>query len=231
MPKSTFSGFPLRLLHFLNDLSKNNKRDWFEANRPRYEHDLLEPALAFITAMADPLQKLSPHICSVPKKSGGSLMRIYRDVRFAKDKRPYKTNVGIHFRHERGKDVHAPGFYFHIDPDEVFVGAGIWHPDSKALGKIRQAIHKRPADWKKSRRGKAFRERFELAGDSLVRPPKGYSADHPLIHDLKRKDHIAVFKLDIDSLFTASLVKETAASFRAAKPYMAFLCQSLGVKF
>ncbi|NOZ39523.1 MAG: DUF2461 domain-containing protein [Planctomycetes bacterium] len=226
-----FPGFPLGLLHFLNDLSKNNKRDWFQANKLRYETELLEPSLAFIEAMAGPLEKISPHFCAVPKKVGGSLMRIYRDVRFAKDKRPYKTNVGIHFRHELGKDVHAPGFYFHIAPDEVFFGAGIWHPDSKALGKIRKAIDKDPATWKKAQRGKAFRDRFEFGGDSLVRPPKGFDAEHPLIDDLRRKDHIGVFHFDHDALFDPSIVKEASAAFRAAKPLMAFLCQAIGVKF
>jgi len=226
-----FPGFPLGLLHFLNDLSKHNKRDWFQANKSRYETELLEPALAFIEAMADPLGKISPHFRAVPKKSGGSLMRIYRDVRFSKDKRPYKTNVGIHFRHEVGKDVHAPGFYFHIDPDEVFLGAGIWHPDSKSLGKIRKAIDKDPAAWKRAKGGKAFRSRFELEGESLVRPPKGYGAEHPLLEDLRRKDHIGVCKLDHDLLFDPSIIKETAVAFRAAKPYVNFLCQAIGVKF
>lgn len=231
MSKSTFSGFPLGLLHFLNDLARNNNRRWFEANKSRYEADLLEPCLQFIEAMGGPLGKISPHFLVMPKRVGGSLMRIYRDVRFSKDKRPYKTNVGIHFRHELGKDVHAPGFYFHIDPDEVFLGAGIWHPDSKALGKIRKAIHKDPARWKRAKGAKAFREHYEPAGDSLVRPPKGYDAEHPLIDDLKRKDHIGLCRLDHDDLFDPDLVNNTAQRFRAAKSYMAFLCESLGVKF
>lgn len=228
---SKFPGFPLGLLHFLNDLSKNNKRDWFQANKSRYEAELLEPSLAFIEAMAEPLAKISPHFQAVPKKVGGSLMRIYRDVRFSKDKRPYKTNVGIHFRHAKGKDVHAPGFYFHIDPDEVFLGAGIWHPDSPALGKIRKAIDKKSIDWKKAKHSKAFRDRYDLAGDSLVRPPKGFAAEHPLIEDLRRKDHIGVCHFDHDVLFEPTLVKETTAAFRAAKPYMNFLCKSLGLNF
>ncbi len=126
-PLPTFSGFPIGLLHFLDELSRNNKREWFQANRSRYEQDVLQPALAFIETMAKPLEKISPHFCAVPKRMGGSLMRPYRDVRFSKDKRPYKTNVGIQFRHEAGRDVHAPGFYFPIEPDEAFLGVGIWH--------------------------------------------------------------------------------------------------------
>lgn len=231
MTTARFTGFPLRLLHFLSDLSRHNNREWFMANKQRYERELLEPAQAFITAMAEPLAKLSPHFRAEPKKVGGSLMRIYRDVRFSYDKRPYKTNVGIQFRHRLGRDVHSPGYYFHIDPDEVFLGVGIWHPDSKSLGRIRKAIVKDPAGWKRAKGGKAFRERYELAGDSLKRPPRGFDADHPLIDDLKRKDHIAVAGLDHGELFEPTLVKHTIANFRAASPYMSFLCKSLGVKF
>ncbi|MEM9353136.1 MAG: DUF2461 domain-containing protein [Planctomycetota bacterium] len=231
MAKQRFPGFPLGLLHFLSDLSKNNNRKWFEANKPRYEQDLLAPALAFIEAMADPLGKISPHFLAVPKKSGGSLMRIYRDVRFSKDKRPYKTNVGIHFRHEAGKDVHAPGYYFHIEPDQAFVGAGIWHPESGALRNIRTAIDKRSTEWKRAKNGKAFRDRFELHGESLKRPPKGYDAEHPLIEDLKRKDHIGMYVIDHDVLMGPDCVKECAAAMRSAKGYMAFLCDAVGVSF
>lgn len=231
MAKSTFPGFPPELLRFLKQLSKNNNRDWFQANKSRYEEELLEPSLAFIAAMADPIAKISPHFRAVPKRMGGSLMRIYRDLRFAKDKSPYKTNVGIQFRHKAGKDVHAPGFYFHIDPNEVFLGAGIWHPDSKTLGKIRRAIDEDPVAWKHATTGKAFRSRFQPEGDSLKRPPQGFDADHPLIEDLKRKDHIGIFRLPHESLLKPEIVKETAAAYRASKTYMAFLCQAIGVNF
>jgi len=231
MAKTNFPGFPLGLLHFLSDLSKHNNRTWFSANKSRYEEELLKPALEFIEAMAEPLTKLSPHFRAEPKKVGGSLMRIYRDVRFSKDKRPYKTNVGIQFRHESGRDVHSPGFYFHVDPDEVFLGVGIWHPASDSLAKIRKAIDKDPTGWKKAKSGKAFRDRYDLAGDSLKRPPRGYDAEHPLIEDLKRKDFIAVHQLDYDDLFEPDLVKNTIANFRAAKLLAAFLCKAVGVKF
>ena len=231
MPTTSFSGFPLGLLHFLNNLSKHNNRAWFTAHKAQYEQELLQPALAFIEAMAAPLAKLSPHFRVEPKKVGGSLMRIYRDVRFSKDKRPYKTNVGIQFRHKSGCDVHAPGFYFHIEPDEVFLGVGIWRPASESLAKIRRAIDKDSASWKEAKRARAFRGRYELAGDSLKRLPKGFNAEHPLIEDIKRKDFIAVHHLDHDELFQPDLVKNTIANFRAAKPFMAFLCQAVGVEF
>lgn len=228
---ATFPGFPLEMLHFLEELSKHNNRTWFQANKERYEEVVRRPALEFIEAMAAPLAKISPHFKAVAKKSGGSLMRVYRDTRFSKDKTPYKTNVGIQFRHERGCDVHAPGFYFHVDPEQVFLGAGTWHPASPELKKIRNSINKRQKEWKKAKSAKAFRDKFELVGDSLKRPPKGFDEEHPLILDLKRKDHIAVCNLVHDQLFEPSLVKETAAAFRASKQYMEFLCSAVGVKF
>jgi uncharacterized protein (TIGR02453 family) len=231
MAKHSFPGFSEGLVSFLTELSRHNNRSWFEANRQRYERDVREPALDFITAMAGPLQKLSPNFVAVPKKVGGSLMRIHRDIRFAKDKKPYKTNLGIHFRHAVGKDVHAPGFYFHVDPLDVFVGAGIWHPESDALVRIREAIDDDPAAWKKAKGHKPFAAKFELSGDTLKRPPQGYGNDHPLILDLKRKDFIGICRLEHDDLLDPAILEQTVELLRAAKPLMAFLCRAVGVKF
>lgn len=231
MATDSFQGFPTDLVEFLKELSKHNNRSWFKANRARYEESVREPALSFISAMSGPLRKISPHFRATAKKSGGSLMRIHRDVRFSKDKRPYKTNLGIQFRHAAGKDVHAPGFYFHVDPFEAFLGVGIWHPDSPTLRNIREALDDDPAGWKRAVGNKGFRATYELAGESLKRPPQGFSADHPLLEDLKRKDHIAVRALDHEDLFQPDLVQIVATAFRQAKPYQTFLCRAIGVKF
>src|SRR4029078_4024466 len=127
------------LFAFLEDLRANNDRDWFAANKHRYEEHVLEPALDFVAAFAPYLETISPRFLADARPSGGSLFRIYRDTRFSKDKSPYKTNVGIHFRHERAKDAHAPGFYLHLGPDEVFAGGGVWHPDTQAATRVREA--------------------------------------------------------------------------------------------
>ena len=119
------------------------------------------------------------------------MFRIYRDVRFSRDKSPYKTNAGAHFRHQVGREVHGPGFYLHLEPGHVFVGAGIWHPNSETLGKVRATIVANPARWRRIVEDEGFRRRFRLEGDSLKRAPKGYDPDHPLIEDLKRKDFVA----------------------------------------
>ena len=231
MAKMAFSGFSPKLLKFLHDLTNNNNRDWFQANKSRYEESLLEPALQFIAAMEAPIKRISPHFDAVAKKSGGSLMRIYRDIRFSKDKRPYKTNVGIHFSHNVGKNIHAPGFYFHVDVEQVFLAIGIWHPDNKTLGKIRNQIDENQTQWKKARDNKTFRGKFELSGESLKRPPRGYDPEHPMINDLKRKDHVGVCVLPHTAITKSTVVKDVGATFRKSKPYMAFLCNAVGLEF
>ena len=226
-----FQGFHPRAIQFLDELAAHNNRDWFSKHKSRYESDVLAPALEFIGAMQGPLSKISPHFRAVPKRTGGSLMRIYRDTRFSRDKTPYKTNVGIQFRHEKGKDVHAPGFYIHISPEECFIGCGIWHPDTTTLGKIRKTINKDQAGWKRLSRSKSFLAKYRLAGDSLKRPPKGFDADHPLIDDLKRKDFIAICDLDYDDLFDASIVRHVTSRFRTGKGLMKFLCEAIGLSY
>lgn len=227
----SFPGFDKDLLHFLDDLSFHNDRDWFQTNKSRYEASVREPALAFIRAMEAPLKKISPHFRAIAKKTGGSLMRVYRDTRFSKDKTPYKTNVGIHFRHELGKDVHAPGFYFHIEPESIFIGAGIWHPDSPTLKKIRTAIVEDPKAWKRARDAKSFRSQFDLHGDSLKRAPRDFDADHPMIVDLKRKDFIGLCDLKATRITKSSITTEVASVFAAAKPFVRFLCNAIAVPF
>lgn len=227
----SFNGFPSSLVGFLSELAENNNREWFLANKPRYESEVLEPALDFIAAMEQPLSKLAPHFIALPKRTGGSLMRVYRDTRFSRNKSPYKTNVGIQFRHELGKDAHAPGFYFHIDPDSIFVGAGSWRPASDALFRIRTRIAEHPREWLKARNSAGFQKNFELGGESLTRPPRGFDGDHPQIDDIKRKDYIAIKHLDQSFLGADDIVDQVAGHFRAARPYMRFLCKAIGVPF
>ncbi len=227
-----FDGFPKATLAFMRKLAKNNNREWFQANKSRYEENVLEPSMAFVEAMAKPIERgFSPCFLAVSKRVGGSLMRIYRDTRFSKDKTPYKTNIGIHFRHEQAKDVHAPGLYVHIEPKELFLGAGIWRPDSATRKQIRNRIGEEPDAWRKAKSGKKFLDEFDLAGESLKRPPTGYDAEHPWIEDLKRKDFIGVKKIDAASISDPEFVRNTIASFKKAKPFVSFLCDAIGVPF
>lgn len=229
--KSDLNPFGPELVKFLTELDQNNDRTWFDENKHRYETDVREPALEFIRLMAPRLGKISKYLVAIDKKVGGSLMRIHRDVRFSKNKRPYKTNVGIQFRHVEGKDVHAPGFYFHVDPEAVFLGAGMWHPEPGALAAIREAIVDNPKAYRTALAAKAFKQGFTLEGDSLQRAPKGYDPDHPLIDGLRRKDHIAVLNLTRRDLARADLVDQVAKQFAATKPFMAFLTKAVGLPF
>lgn len=218
-------------MSFLKQLEKNNNRDWFHENKSDYEDLIRTPALNFIDDMDNDITHLSPHFLAIAKKVGGSLMRVHRDVRFSKDKLPYKTNIGIQFRHEMGKDVHAPGFYVHVEPGECFVGVGIWRPDSMALGKIRDAIVEKDKEWLIAVKDKKFRKYFELSGESLKTGPRGYDKNHVLIDDLKRKDFIAISHFDEKSLLKKNFKQQVVKRFTDAEPYMRFLCRALTLQY
>jgi uncharacterized protein (TIGR02453 family) len=203
----------------------------FGANKQRYEEQLLEPALAFINAFAPRLEKISPHFRADARPSGGSLFRIHRDTRFSKDKSPYKTNLGIHFRHERARDAHAPGYYLHIGPDEVFAGGGIWRPATNAATSIREAIVADPARWRRATRTGAFAKQLSLGGDSLKRVPPWAEAEHPFADDLKRKDFFASAGLAQRDVVAPGFVDEYARHCRVAAPLMHFLCDALTVPY
>ena len=157
-------------------------------------------------------------------------MRVYRDTRFSKNKLPYKTNIGIQFRHERAKDVHSPGYYVHIDPNEVFIGVGMWRPDSEPLRQIRERIAARPGEWSRAIGTAAFKRQFSLGGESLKRPPRGFNKEHPLIDDIKRKSFIAVRNLAVEDCLKPQFQRSVETSFKQATPYMEFLCAAVGVK-
>ena len=227
----THPHFTPATLKFLDELSRNNDREWFQANKSRYENHVRRPALEFIEDIAPKLQLIAPRFLALPKKSGGSLMRVYRDTRFGKDKTPYKTNIGIQFRHEAGKDVHAPGYYLHIEPGSYFLGVGIWRPDSMALGKIRDTILEKDEQWLNARDDKSFARTFALDGDSLTNPPRGYPKDHPLMGDLRRKDFIAIKELSKKTVLSPGFLDETVNLFSCAEPFMRFLCAALTIRF
>jgi len=226
-----YAKFEAATLKFLQDLSQNNNREWFKENKSRYEEQVLDVALRFIQSMHDPLQEIAPHFVAQATRMGGSLMRVYRDTRFSKIKLPYKTNIGIQFRHELAKDVHSPGYYVHIDPDEVFLGAGMWRPDADPLRGIRERIAAKPAEWKRAIGDKGFRRHFSLGGESLTRPPRGFDKDHELIDDIKRKSFIAVKHMDRDDCLSPQFQRRVETAFKAADPYMRFLCKAVGVPF
>lgn len=223
--------FSPELFRFLTELKRHNDKAWFEEHQERFENVVRSPALRFIEEFAGPLNMLSHYFVAEPRKAGGSLFRIHRDARFSKDKSPYKTNVGIQFRHQAGKDVHAPGFYLHLEPENCFMGVGIWHPDAPTTNRIRKAIAEEPAAWKKAAYNKPFVAVFELGGDSLKRTPRPYDDSHPAALDLRRKDFIAGASLTEALVCSPTFLSHYAESMAKAAPLMAYLCRALGLPY
>ncbi len=223
--------FSPALFSFLRELRVNNDRDWFKTNRARYEEAVQEPALQFVADFEPYLRDISPHFLADPRPVGGSLFRIHRDTRFSKDKTPYKTHTGIQFRHEVARDVHAPGFYLHLEPSSIFAGVGVWHPDGETLGKIRAAIVADPDRWMRTTRDEAFTAVYRLDGAALKRAPAGFDPEHPLIEDLRRKDFIAVAALDERVVTSRGFVEEFAEICSTGAPFVRFLCDSIDVRF
>lgn len=226
-----FAGFKPETIKFLEELRNNNNRAWFNDNKARYEERVLDVALQFIQSMQEPLSRFAPRFTAVPKRMGGSLMRVYRDTRFSKNKLPYKTNIGMQFRHEQAKDVHAPGYYVHIDPDEVFLGAGLWMPEAEPLSGIRRRIADKPDEWQGIVKDRKFARNFELSGTSLSRPPRGFDKDHPCIEDIKRKSFIAIKSMSHNDILSAQFIRKVETSFKKATPFMQFLCKAVGAPF
>jgi uncharacterized protein (TIGR02453 family) len=225
------ASFSPELFAFLRELAANNERAWFTANKDRYVAEVQEPALAFVEDVGMRLPEVSRHFVADARTTGGSLFRIYRDVRFSKDKSPYKTNIGIQFRHAQSRDVHAPGFYLNLEPDRVFMACGLWHPDRDTLHAIRTAIASKPGRWRAVVEAPPFTERFRLGGEALKRPPAGFDRDHELIEDLKRKDFIAYTDLTEAQVVGDAFLDEFVALCGDAADFMRFLCDSARVPY
>ena len=211
---------------FLAELRRHNNREWFNENKDRYLAEVRDPMLALIASLAPGLSRISRHISVDPRPSGGSLMRIYRDTRFSRDKTPYKTNVGIHFGLEAPRDFDAPGYYLHLEPGSVFMGAGIWHPGADALRTIREAIVRDPRGWKQARRvGLSHDE------NTLKRPPRGFDADHPLIEDIKRLSFTTGAEFSERQARAPDFPARFVTACHRATPLMRFLARATGVAF
>ena len=226
MPAAEPPSFSPELFSFLRELKANNRREWFNANKQRYERHVKEPALAFVEDLGFRLPAVAPQLVADKR----SMFRIYRDTRFAKDKSPYKTHVGIYFRHARSAEADTAGLYLHLEPGHVFLGAGIWHPGTPALKRIRDSIVSRPDDWRGA--VAAVGPLWEQArGETLKRPPSGYSGDHPLIEDLKRKSFAITSPLTQRAVTARGFLDVCEERAAAARPYLAFICGALGVEY
>ncbi len=215
-----------RLFVFLAQLRRNNRRPWFLKHRQEFEELARQPSLRLITDLQFRLREISPWLVADPKPNGGSLFRIYRDVRFSNDKSPYKTHIGMNFWHASATEtVHAPGLYLHLEPRACFLAGGVWQPDPHALARMRDALASHPEEWKKAKRGLA------LGGDTLSRPPRGYPADHPLIEDLKRKDFVASIDLSQAQVCSRRLLEDFLRGARKMAPLLRFLSEAVKLRF
>jgi uncharacterized protein (TIGR02453 family) len=217
--------FSPALFQFLRDLQANNEREWFQANRDRYEADVKGPMAAFIMAFAEPLARINRHFLADPRGNGGSMFRINRDTRFSANKDPYKSNVGAQFRHrDCSKDVHAPGFYLHLQPGECFISAGLWRPDPAALHKVREWIVAHPRQWQAL--GKAG---IAVSGEAQKRVPAGFDPGHPLAEDLKLKDFYTHTPIQDREVCAPDFLDRFTAVCQGNAPLMAFLTKGLGL--
>ncbi len=205
---------------FLRELRENNNREWFAENKQRYEREVRDPALRFISDFGPHLSRIAPRLVADPRRS---MFRIYRDTRFSRDKSPYKAHAGIHFFHEKAKAAASvPGFYLHVAPGESFAAAGIWHPDTGSLAKIRAAIAAKSPEWLRIKKSK-----LPIEGGSLKRPPRGYAPGHPLIDDLKRTDFVTSMLLKDDDLCDPKFLTRFAGACRKMSPLVEFVAKSL----
>ena len=217
------SYFTKEFFGFFRDLQKNNNKEWFHANKARYEEVVQDPALRFIRDAGARLRKISPHLVGEAKPFGGSLSRIYRDIRFSPDKSPYKTHVGIHFWHAKAEGMeHSPGLFLHLESAESAAYSGVWRPEPPTLKKIRDRIVEEPDAWKKVLRSKV---RFE--GESLQRPPPGYDPKHPMIQDLRRKDFVGMRSFRDDDVTSARFLDTFVEAGMAMDPLNAFLAKAM----
>lgn len=217
------SHFGPGLFDFLRALAAHNDRVWFDAHRDAYERDVRGPMLAFISDLGPRLKQVSAFILADPRPQGGSMFRIYRDTRFAKVKAPYKTNVGAQFRHTlASRDVHAPGYYLHLAPNDVYGGGGLWHPEPAVLAKVRARIVDESAQWRTVLRGGLV-----IEGDTLKRAPTGFDPGHPYIEHLKLKDLYTGDELTEAEACAPDFLDRYVEICRHAAPLLRFLCKSL----
>jgi len=209
---------------FFKKLAKNNNRDWFNANKDTFVR-ANDNVIAVTGELISRISRFDPEIAGIDPKS--CVFRIYRDVRFSKDKSPYKTNLGA-FIAPGGRKTMSPGYYFHVQPTSFFAATGKHMPDASELLKIRNAIAGNPKEFLKIVEAKKFKDRFgDLHGERLSKPPKGFAADHPAIEYLKLKSCTVAEEFTEKAALSKDYPKLLTESFKAAHPLVVFLRKAL----
>ena len=214
------------VLKFLKNLKQNNNKPWMDLHRNDYEK-AKEDFHLFVDEMINNIAKFDTSIGML--KSKECSFRINRDIRFSKDKRPYKNNMAAYFNRE-GKKGRGAGYYIHIEPGKSFVAAGIWMPEAKDLAAIRQEIDYNFEEWEKILNAASFKNQFKDGidnSDTLVRPPKGYTDDNPAITYLKFKSFIFRKSFSDKEVLDKSFPKAVSKTFQTVKPVIEFINRSL----
>lgn len=219
--------FSPAMFAFLRELKRHNTREWFADNRDRYVALVEAPMLRFIVDVGARLPSVSGAFVADPRRSGGSMYRIYRDTRFSADKSPYKTWTAAHFKHRAAaKDVTVPGFYLHLGPGECFGGGGIYHPDMPTLTRIREHIVADPRAW-----GAVKRAGIEIEGDSLKRAPAGFDPAHLFVEDLRRRDFYGGAEFTERQVTSPAFLDAFMRACQDVAPLMKFLTAALGLRW
>jgi uncharacterized protein (TIGR02453 family) len=220
--------FSREFFQFFRELQKNNNRPWFLRNKARYEQHVLGACLAFVDAVGPAIGRISPNLVADSRPVGGSLMRIYRDIRFSKDKSPYRTSMGVHFFYQGqpGHEGGLPGFFLYLAPGESFVASGMWMPPAADLTKIRTAIVHDSTAWARAKSA-------GLAADesALKRVPPGYDPGIPLADDLKRKSFVARVELSDADVISRNFTQSFIADCRRLDGLNRFLAKAVGIPY
>jgi uncharacterized protein (TIGR02453 family) len=208
-------------LKFIKDVAENNDRDWFAGNKDRYETARID-LLAFIEELIPLLAATDPAF-SIETPAKKCLMRIYRDVRFSKNKDPYKNNFGISFN-VKSSGVPNPEYYLHLQPGKSFFGVGFWMPEAAVLKKIREEIDYNTDEFLEIINAGSFSKSFSLSKeDTLKNAPKGYEVNHPQIDLLKLKSFIAIYPFTDKEILDNGIVDKLKSAFENIQPFVLFL--------
>ena len=215
---------------FLRQLKSHNNHEWFRGHKDDYERFVREPALRLIDDVRPDLLDISTHFIASSKKVGGSLFRVMKDTRFEHESGPYKPWIGIRFYHERSKNVHAPGYYIHIEKGNSFLGGGIWKPDPKVLRKIRDFLVDNPKSWQQASTNKALKA-YSLDGEQLVKLPRGFESNPMIDEALRHKSLIWSKPIDDELIISSKLRQSIVKSFKDLSAPIDYLCAALDLEF
>lgn len=220
--------YSLEALKFMRSLKRNNDREWFNARKPIYEREIKAPTLNLITAINEAMLRFAPENVQPPQKVA---MRIYRDIRFSSDKRPYKRNQGAWWARSGLEKTSGGGFYFHMGPDELVIAAGVYMPEREQLLAIRRHIEANHEELRRLLASKKLRTLMsEFDGQKLTRPPKGFPPDSPAMDLLLCRQWGVTAHLPPDTATSPTLLKEIVKRFEAAAPLVALLNAPLVVR-